>query len=96
MSADDSSPVSPDACANYCTPRKWSHRPSGSKMPKMFVARVRGQQVRSDVQECERDRGELDSATSGCSLFTVVNDDRHLREHGDIAGLVGGPDEQLV
>ena len=52
--------------------------------------------MRSDVQECERDRGELDSATTGCSLFTVVNDDRHLREHRDIAGLVGGPDEQLV
>jgi len=65
-------------------------------MPKMFFAKGRGQQARSGVQSCERNRGELDSAETGCSLFTVVNDDRHPGEHGDIAGLVSGPDAQLM
>jgi hypothetical protein len=60
-------------------------------------AKVSG--VRSDVQECERLHVialRLDSAAMERSLFTVVNDDRHTGEHGDISGLVDGTDEQLV
>jgi hypothetical protein len=51
--------------------------------------------VRSNVQPCER----LPCARSCAmehSLFTIVNDDRHPGKHGDIAGLVDGPDAQLV
>jgi hypothetical protein len=65
-------------------------------MPMMMSEGVELSVLRSHVQACERDRAALESATTGCSLFTVVNDDRHPWEHGDIAGLVGGPDEQLV